>query len=426
MAGQVVAAAGYIKSQAYVPWTMSRFAHFVDPALRAVLETSLLPDDNDLFLSNLAHTPVLAIHGGADDNVPPWHTREAVSVLKEWNPDADVTYYEEPGQPHWWFEVLKNTRVQAFLDRVSCSSYDAPKTKCRKFTLTVAVPAESGPMGGWRVHALEVPGRLGRLEVCEDDKGGVNVKASNISVISIDLSKASVSEFVINNQSIAHASAKAGTIWLEQGNSTGWKAVDSYVEDFQQPYGRAQAILSADRIIDIVIPSLHHSSELSVALRITHNLRTYHLLDARILSAHEAENGLACGGNMVVIGCADSLLVKDLLRRSQSEWSHEGGAWVLNDKKFDNPTSGLLFLVKRTSNTANTALFLQSSDLGGLERALRLFPIRTGVLVPDWLVVDERADRIGAGGTEGAGVWGSASRSNNGKWGFNARMSWLN
>lgn len=43
---------------------------------------------------------------------------------------------------------------------------------------------------------------------------------------------------------------------------------------------------------------------------------------------------------MVVIGCADSLLVKDLLRSSQCEWSHEGGAWVLNDKKFDNPTSG--------------------------------------------------------------------------------------
>ncbi|KAG1879397.1 hypothetical protein C8R48DRAFT_752447 [Suillus tomentosus] len=418
----VVAAAGYIKSQAYVPWTMSRFAHFIDPALRAVLETSLLPDDNDLFLSNLAHTHVLAIHGGMDDNVPSWHTREAVSVLREWNPDADVTYHEEPGQPHWWFEVLNNARVQAFLDRVCCSSYDAPKTKCRKFTLTVAVPAESGPMGGWRVHALEVPGRLGRLEVCEDDEGGVNVKASNISVVSFDLSKASVHKLVINSQNIPHASMEARTIWLEQDtnrNSTSWKVVDSYVENFQQPYGRAQAILSADGIIDIVIPSLHHSSELSAALRITHNLRTYHLLDARIVSAHEAENGLVCGGNMVVIGCADSLLVKDLLRRSQSEWSHEGGAWILNDKKFNTPTSGLLFLVKRTSSTANTALFLQSSDAGGLERALRLFPIRTGVLVPDWLVVDEGADRIGAGGAEGAG-------SNDGKWGFNARMSWLN
>ncbi|KAG2149291.1 hypothetical protein DEU56DRAFT_869477 [Suillus clintonianus] len=418
----VVAAAGYIKSQAYVPWTMSRFAHFIDPALRAILETSLLPDDNDLFLSNLAHTPVLAIHGGMDDNVPPWHTREAVRVLMEWNPNADVTYHEEPGQPHWWFEVLKNTRVQAFLDRVRCSSHDAPKPKCRKFTLTVAVPAESGPRGGWRVHALEVPGRLGRLEVCEDDEGGVNVKASNISVVSVDLSKASVNRLVINSQSISHASTEAGTLWLEQDsnqNSTSWKAVDSFAENFQQPYGRAQAILSADGIIDIVIPSLHHSPELSVALRITHILRTYHLLDARIFSAREAENGLACGGNMVVIGCAGSLFVKNLLKRSQSEWSYEGGAWVLNNKKFDNPSSGLLFLIKKTFNASKTVLFLQSSEPRGLERALRLFPVRTGVLVPDWLVVDERADRIGAGGVEAAG-------SNDGKWGFNARMSWLN
>lgn len=38
-------------------------AHYIDPALRAVLETSLTPDDNDLFLSNLVNIPVLAVHG---------------------------------------------------------------------------------------------------------------------------------------------------------------------------------------------------------------------------------------------------------------------------------------------------------------------------------------------------------------------------
>lgn len=59
----VVPAAGYIKSQTYVSWCMSRFAHFVDPALRAVLDSSLTPDDNDLFLGNLVGKPVLALHG---------------------------------------------------------------------------------------------------------------------------------------------------------------------------------------------------------------------------------------------------------------------------------------------------------------------------------------------------------------------------
>ncbi len=40
-----------------------RSAHYVDPGLRAILDSSLTPDDNDLFLSNLVDTPVLAIHG---------------------------------------------------------------------------------------------------------------------------------------------------------------------------------------------------------------------------------------------------------------------------------------------------------------------------------------------------------------------------
>ena len=43
--------------------TTRRSAHFIDPALRAILESSLTPDDNDLFLSNLVDTPVLAVHG---------------------------------------------------------------------------------------------------------------------------------------------------------------------------------------------------------------------------------------------------------------------------------------------------------------------------------------------------------------------------
>jgi hypothetical protein len=42
-------------------------------------------------MSNLVDTPILAIHGGMDDNVPTWHSREAVSVLKAWNPNANVT-----------------------------------------------------------------------------------------------------------------------------------------------------------------------------------------------------------------------------------------------------------------------------------------------------------------------------------------------
>lgn len=48
-------------------------------------------------------------------------------------------------------------------------------------------------------------------------------------------------------------------------------------------------------------------------------------------------------------------------------------------------------------------LFICGTDEAGLERALRLFPFRTGVTVPDWLFVGEEADQLGAAGVVGAG-----------------------
>lgn len=42
-------------------------------------------------------------------------------------------------------------------------------------------------------------------------------------------------------------------------------------------------------------------------------------------------------------------------------------------------------------------------DVSGLERAGRLFPFRTGVAAPDWVVLSERTDLIGAAGVDAAG-----------------------
>lgn len=62
-------------------------------------------------------------------------------------------------------------------------------------------------------------------------------------------------------------------------------------------------------------------------------------------------------------------------------------------------------------------VLIQSTDPAGLEKATRAFPIRTGVAVPDWLVIGARADQTGAAGVMGAGVWGN-------DWSWNEAMSW--
>jgi len=48
-------------------------------------------------------------------------------------------------------------------------------------------------------------------------------------------------------------------------------------------------------------------------------------------------------------------------------------------------------------------LLILYHDASGLERAGRLFPFRTGVATPDWVVLGERTDEIGAAGVDAAG-----------------------
>jgi hypothetical protein len=48
-------------------------------------------------------------------------------------------------------------------------------------------------------------------------------------------------------------------------------------------------------------------------------------------------------------------------------------------------------------------LFIIAHDKSGLERTVRLFPIRTGLALADWLVIGKRADEQGAAGIEKAG-----------------------
>jgi hypothetical protein len=48
-------------------------------------------------------------------------------------------------------------------------------------------------------------------------------------------------------------------------------------------------------------------------------------------------------------------------------------------------------------------MFMSATSPDGFDRIMRLFPLRTGVSVPEWIVVGRDADTKGAGGILGAG-----------------------
>jgi hypothetical protein len=115
---------------------------------------------------------------GVDGNVPTWHSRELVSVLRTWAEDALVkyarsaspllllsslrvlSYQEEQGQGHWYSSVFRNSYVKAFLDSILDEKRPpGPPRRSATFTLTTAVPADSGSLHGWRILSLLEPGR---------------------------------------------------------------------------------------------------------------------------------------------------------------------------------------------------------------------------------------------------------------------------
>ena len=64
---------------------------------------------------------------------------------------------------------------------------------------------------------------------------------------------------------------------------------------------------------------------------------------------------------------------------------------------------GAIFLHKHPTHSDAVTLFLRADDEIGMENALRLFPIRTGVFGPDWMVISPETATLGVAGVTGAG-----------------------
>lgn len=73
-----------------------------------------------------------------------------------------VRLKEDSFQPHWYDRVFDNEIVQSFIQRHAGKAAPKPVDECSVedvFTLTVAVPAESDGLCGFRIETLSIPGR---------------------------------------------------------------------------------------------------------------------------------------------------------------------------------------------------------------------------------------------------------------------------
>lgn len=70
------------------------------------------------------------------------------------------SFREDPGQLHWYTGMFDNADVRQYIRTVLDSeSASDVASQPDQFTLTVSIPNESGPLHGWRILQLLIPGR---------------------------------------------------------------------------------------------------------------------------------------------------------------------------------------------------------------------------------------------------------------------------
>ncbi|CAJ0909112.1 2082_t:CDS:2 [Entrophospora sp. SA101] len=103
-------------------------------------------------------------------------------------------------------------------------------------------------------------------------------------------------------------------------------------------------------------------------------------------------------GNLILLGGElDNKVTRRILKERESEVKfNRDGTFRIQNKIFKESGIGILFLHPYQNN--NLALIIAGLDAIGYDQILKLFPKRTGVPVPDWIIISKDARWKGVGG----------------------------
>ncbi|KAG9062426.1 hypothetical protein KI688_005341 [Linnemannia hyalina] len=452
-------AAGYVNIKHYVPFSGWLSNSYTDAHLRGILESSIIEFDNDVHMSNTVGIPILARTGSVDDNVPPFHSRKMVRLGQEnaHNTSA-IRLSEVPGQGHWFTGVLQDAVMTIFLqthlhDTIVTLADENPtreevKTVVRPSfpdtcVITVVNPAGMGSKCGIQVEQLRIPYRKGtmKLEIVKRDHGGelptwiiatINIRRFAFSDLYLELQQQQprerIGKLVIDGTSFdmtervmsgsgsfvreERRSSKKGQLWKIAGND-GWKQHERH----RETYGPAIQVL--EKRVVIVLGTHFDGAHFvrtadRVAKLVAHDIYQYGRGDVEVLTDNEfldkygeVTSGMKEEGervNLVLIGAGhQNSATRLVLGGSEVTIDTEEGTVSIHptNQDFHQPGTGLLMI--RPSGPSNLAMVIAGLDPQGLETAARLFPKRTGMLVPDWIITGPEMAWKGAGGILAAG-----------------------
>jgi poly(3-hydroxybutyrate) depolymerase len=399
---KVLAAApvsGYTSIQKYVPY---EFWQSADPRRKETISASLNSYRHEILMPNAQGIPIQQQHGGADDNVPAYHSRLLAQQLYLEN--AKSSYNEAVGFGHWWEGVMTTPQLVSFYYNQTNSEETMPR-KLKQFNIIVGDPGDMGSKSGIRVKHLEDPGRYGRVSV-----RGHTIKTSNVQDLEFDIAfwKEPV---IIDKQKVELSrTSDAGEAPISVYKSAdGWRLGSNgkeimHLQRNGRQLGSMTAILRTKGAF--IIRHSNSTGASHIALQISRSLHQYFKADTQILSSGSHTTPSGSSGNVITLGIGSSL------QPSQSSFpvKVDGFGVIIRDyrgreHRYGKAASGAAFL--RPLQDERLELVIWGSDEAGLQQAARIVPLLTGVGQPDFVVLGESAKWKGIEGALAMGFFDS-------------------
>ncbi|EKG21036.1 hypothetical protein MPH_01665 [Macrophomina phaseolina MS6] len=402
---------GYLSIEKYVPyefWTPT-----IDPGRQSVLRSALNTYRHELLAENCEAIPILQAHGGADTNVPTFHSRLMNSLLSQRGGNAD--YYEIPGAEHYFDGIMTTEPLRNFYHE-HIPEGTAVAKRLRRFSIVVATPGDMGSKGGITVTQLETPGRYGRMEVSIDPRDEetciYSVQTKNILSFSVSPHECQSAIVVVKKQ---NTTSPAATFTISGPSSITW-ANGMWDQNFDvqsvrrgKQLGAIDAILRSNGTFSI---QTYGEGLGAIALQISRNLYTYFSADAVI-------DGSPGSGNIITVAVGRELPasliggfpIQVTDSGLLSVQASSGEEYVYGEQK----DVAAIFLRPGAAGGESLELVVWGQTAESATVAARLVPTMTGVGQPDFVVLDKSSRWKGAEGAVAMGFfdeqWNVASTS---------------
>ncbi|KAK6341052.1 hypothetical protein TWF696_009361 [Orbilia brochopaga] len=411
---------GYLSIPGYVPYVLWQE---LEPRALSVLQASMNTYRLDLLVDNLAGVPIFQEHGEADDNVPVFHSRRMFELLHDTTQLIDlhnIGYNELPRTGHWFDGIMTYGAMGDFLSKFFEKPRRLPHLST-SFTVVAGSPGAMSTRGGLQILQLSDPNTFGRLKINIERTNIWRITTTNVRRFELNLELAKLrtsmepAGIIIDGNELPFI-AHDGVAGFVLGDN-GWTQLNNHLWKTSERHGLQlgglQAILNSRGSIKI---KPQCDGELSLecynkAMEISQNLFQYYSADTELLSSTERQEHDG-NGNMVVIGRFNRSYLPDALQASFPVSQAEDGTITFRlatgeTTIYSNQPGLGLILLFPLPGTERVGIWIWGSDEDGLRRAARLFPIRTGVSQPDFILLGPDSGWKGAAGALALGVFDS-------------------